>query len=265
MELHSPFFFFRTLFFFFLFLFLLLPLAHCLLPALSAMNTLVMVAHAIIGGVSVSGLLAIALLVRRTAPFDSQAFFWSHAAVLGLALAGVTTAFVLGFVWVGGSVHFSLTTPTRGTHSVTGLIVMVVSFLIGLIRLATLRRDVSDRHEGSYRAYDQMAVVVLLMGIICVYTGFADYAVVDSTYDVTQFYWIYSIFVGIWVVVFAVIETVKFRRHQRDYALIRAEELEAERSAAEMAVAQKEMRISTSQEQFFITRSASKNNLISVY
>jgi hypothetical protein len=101
-----------------------------------------------------------------------------------------------------------------GTHSITGLIIVMLTFLIGWIRMCTFKRDLTDRHEPMYRGYDQVWIVVVLLGIICLYCGFYDYVMVDATVNVTSWYWIYGSCVGFWVLLFLVRELYNLRRHR---------------------------------------------------
>ncbi len=176
--------------------------------------------------------MAVGLFVRRVTPFKSNLWFGLHSLCFLSGALCITASFVLGFVYVGTATHLSLKTPTRGTHSIVGLIIMTFTFLLGLIRYHTISRDVDpeQRHEPMYRAYDQVVIAILLLGIVCLYCGFADFSAVDASVNVTSWYWIYGICVGAWVVLFFVFEMINLYRHRVK------DQLEYQRLEAEKAV-----------------------------
>ena len=84
----------------------------------SKMNSVdVMFAHVVIGSVGVSGLLVLALCLRRSTSFASNVLFVITSLITALAVACVFASFALGFVWVGSRPHLALTTPSRGETS----------------------------------------------------------------------------------------------------------------------------------------------------
>jgi hypothetical protein len=75
-------------------------------------------------------------------------------------------------------------------------------------------------------------IVVILLGIVCLYCGFYDYSIVDATVNVTEWYWIYACIIGGFVAVFAVIEALNLRRHHVELLEYRALEADKQSIAA---------------------------------
>jgi hypothetical protein len=77
-------------------------------------NMDVMTAHLLVGSIGASGLLVVALFLRRACPFQSTVWFYITSVVTAFGVACVFASFALGFVWVGTGSHLSLATPSRG-------------------------------------------------------------------------------------------------------------------------------------------------------
>ena len=181
------------------------------------------VAHAITGAVGVSVLLPLWVMMLRWTDLKRTRVFWAGTILFGVAMAAILTSFALGFVLVApsGQSAFSLTTPSRGSHAILGLIIAAFSGMLLVIRIAMLPHDAVIPEKSTYRAYVQIAILISLLGFACVYTSFLDYA-----YQVT---WIWYPIYGGWIAALLIAFTIgeivlwkqrKGRKEEGDVPLI---------------------------------------------
>ena len=164
------------------------------------------VAHALTGALGVSFGLPLWFFITRWVSVQNRVCWWVGNAVFFAAMGAIIASFVLGFVFVAPSgMHLSLTTPSRGAHAITGLVLTSFCVMLLVIRIAVFPRDVrEERQKSTYLVYLQVTILIILLGFVCVYCSFVDYA-----YVVTWMWFpIYGGYIGFLFVLLVVGEIV---------------------------------------------------------
>lgn len=177
----------------------------------------VSLAHAIVGAVSLSVVFPLTILVRQwslpSGAGSSRLSVALNFVLFLMASLGTLASFALGFVFVAPSgQHLSLTTPSRGSHSILGIVIATFTVLLLLIRSCSFPGDFTSppARDHTSRTHDLVSILIVLLGFACVYTSFLDWA-----YIIT---WIWYPIFGGWiaflVLAFLIGECLRSRREK---------------------------------------------------